>query len=275
MPRKRSKPIVLRSTKPSAGARAAYRNALYELLEQMNSEVIKAVLAEQGKPDALIEDAEKVKAPPKKGAKPKGGLARLAAYWVQRWKRLAPTIAAAFVERVEKDSTRSLEAAFKASGFTVRMDAGRITPTVKKLIRENVTLISRFPEPYFKRIAHAVQDHLREGKDIARLEKTLSAITGASKRELKHLARDQSDKAHQAVYRAECAELGITEAIWVHVPGAKMSRATHMAMNGKRFRLDKGLYDSDVKQYVLPASEPLCRCTCRTVLPASFGRGNV
>lgn len=91
-----------------------------------------------------------------------------------------------------------------------------------------------------------------------------------TKRRAKLIARDQSNKATQAIRSIEAKELGITEGVWVHVPGAKSSRKTHMQMNGKRFRLDEGLYDSAVGRKVLPGELVACNCTFRAVIP-EFG----
>ncbi len=41
-------------------------------------------------------------------------------------------------------------------------------------------------------------------------------------------------------------------------------------MNGKRFRLDEGLYDSAVGRKVLPGELVACNCTFRAVIP-EFG----
>ena len=66
---------------------------------------------------------------------------------------------------------------------------------------------------------------------------------------------------------ARYLEMGITRAIWMHRPGAKNPRPTHMAMYGLEFDLNVGLFDSDVGRNVLPGELPGCHCTMRPVLP--------
>lgn len=74
----------------------------------------------------------------------------------------------------------------------------------------------------------------------------------------------------EAIQWVQDKELGITEGIWVHVPGKKTSRHTHQLMNGKKFVITEGLYDSDVKRKVLCGELPGCQCTYRAVIP-EFG----
>lgn len=99
------------------------------------------------------------------------------------------------------------------------------------------------------------------------LESTLAASQGFSAARAARVALDQSVKVSQAIQRENAKALGITEAIWVHVPGQYSSRPTHIAMNGKRFELSAGLWDEDVGMMVVPGQLPYCRCSLRTVLP--------
>ena len=77
-------------------------------------------------------------------------------------------------------------------------------------------------------------------------------------------------RAKEQAKLAESKRLGVKVGIWVHLPGRKTSRATHMAMNGKPFLLSEGLYDSAVGRKVLPSQEPGCHCTYRDFVP-EFG----
>ena len=81
------------------------------------------------------------------------------------------------------------------------------------------------------------------------------------------IARDQTVKATEAVNRARCADVGITDGIWMHRSGSKVPRHTHVQMNGKRFNLSDGLYDSHEGRNVLPGELVNCRCTYKPVIP--------
>jgi len=48
----------------------------------------------------------------------------------------------------------------------------------------------------------------------------------------------------------------------------KTPRKTHIAMDGKSYRIAEGMYDSAEGKYVLPGELINCRCTSRAVIPA-------
>ena len=67
--------------------------------------------------------------------------------------------------------------------------------------------------------------------------------------------------------RARQDELGITEAIWVHSGAGKHPRPTHVAMNGKKYDVNKGMWDPAVKRWIFPGEEINCRCISRSIIP--------
>jgi len=62
-------------------------------------------------------------------------------------------------------------------------------------------------------------------------------------------------------------ELGITEAVWMHSHAGKVPRPTHVAMNGTRFKVAEGMWDSAEGKFIQPGELINCRCTSRSVLP--------
>jgi uncharacterized protein with gpF-like domain len=62
-------------------------------------------------------------------------------------------------------------------------------------------------------------------------------------------------------------QLGITEAIWVHSGAGKHPRPTHVAMNGKKYDVNKGMWDPAVKRWIFPGEEINCRCVSRSIIP--------
>lgn len=91
----------------------------------------------------------------------------------------------------------------------------------------------------------------------------LKASRGFTEARAKRVALDQSIKVSQGIQRGNAEALGITHAVWVHVPGRYSSRQTHIEMDGQRFDLSQGLYDRDVGACTTPGMLPFCRCVFR------------
>jgi len=256
---------ILRAIKPNAGIRAKYRRRLEAMIDDMNRSVVWWLRAEYRREENRIaQDASPAAALGKR-------IQTLFRYWMRRWQNKLEDFARDFVHSTERKTRNSIKQALKDAGFTVRMDPARAENDVMAaLIRENVALIKSIPEHYFTEVTGLVMRSASRGRDVKFLEDELAKRYAITKRRAKLIVRDQSNKATQAIRSIEAKELGITEGVWVHVPGAKSSRKTHMQMNGKRFRLDEGLYDSAVGRKVLPGELVACNCTFRAVIP-EFG----
>lgn len=256
---------ILRAIKANPGIRAQYRRRLEKLVDDMHASVLWWTRAAYRKQeDRIAQDAS----PWRSLSKVLGALQR---FWLKRWKERAENIAWDLVHKTLDKTRASYKAAFKEAGMTVKMKPSRATnDVVGALIAENVSLIKSIPERYFGDVTAMVQRHISQGKNIKALEEELASRYEITRNRAKFIARDQSDKASEAIKRSECKQMGITEGIWVHVPGMKSARATHMKFNGQRFKLDEGLYDADVGKKVLPGDLWNCRCTYRPVVP-EFG----
>lgn len=139
-------------------------------------------------------------------------------------------------------------------------DAAKEMP---KLIDDMTGLITKMQADDLARFRGALEAGLSGRRTIADIEDVLRKSDGFTAARAKRVALDQSVKANQALQRANAKSLGAKTGIWVHVPGQYSSRPTHVAMDGKRFKLDEGLYDSAVGKRVTPGSEPYCRCIFR------------
>ena len=255
---------ILRAVRPNAGIRAKYRRRLEDMIDDMQKSVVWWLRAEYRRqekhitPDSPAEDLGR-------------RVDRLFRYWMRRWREKMEDYARDFVHSTERKTQNSFKQALRDAGFTVRMDKKRVqNDVVKALIEENVNLIQSIPQHYFTEVTGMVMRSAATGRDTDFLMNELQKRYEITRRRAKLIARDQCNKATEAIKRVECKQLGIIEGIWVHVPGTKSSRKTHMQMNGKRFRLDEGMYDSAVKRKVLPGELVACNCTYRAVIP-EFG----
>lgn len=264
---KKKREIIIRATKTNPGIRAAYRRRLEREIDAMRRSVDYWVQAayrhqEQRLPDAFASDASPAR-------DMTAWMTRLRMRWTKRWNSIADRWATSFVDSVFRRVKKGYQAAFKDAGIPlVSMASSRVQQnTVQALIAENTQLIKSIPTQYFGRISSLVNRSMIAGRDTNALAEGIRDIGFSTSKRARLIARDQSDKATQAIRRTEDARLGITEGLWVHMPGAKSSRETHIDMDGKRFKLDTGLYDSEVRDYVLPAELPYCRCVYRSILP--------
>lgn len=264
---------ILRAIPVNAGVQAYYRKRLIKELRAMHKSVSYWVLTHYRMNEAEITGVAQDASPVKDILK---AFRHSMKAWLKRWDWLASWLAPRVVGKVNGTTTRSMAEAFKAAGMTVRFDPKRsLNDITAALIAENVALIKSIPDRYFSEIEGIVTRGVSMGNDLGYIASELHKRYKITERRAKMIARDQMDKANQAIQRTRDLSLGITEGIWVHMPGQYTSRQTHIAMHGKRFKFDgppneRGLYDSAVKHNVLPASEPMCRCVYRAVLP-DFG----
>lgn len=253
----------------NAGVVAWYRKRLKKELDEMHHSVCYWLQAAyRARESEIVGDASPTR-------ELLDRFSELSRRWLKRWNLLSKWLGKRAVEKVEKTTTVSMKEAFKAAGFTVKFDKNRnINETTLGLIAENVNLITSIPRHYLSEVEGIVLRGLTMGRDYAYVAEELRKRYGISERRAAMIARDQLDKATQAIQRTRDKQLGITEGIWVHMPGQYTSRETHKGkhMNGQRFKLDgpeKGLYDPDPKvaRKVLPGELICCRCSYRRVLP--------
>lgn len=253
---------ILRAVKPNAGIRAKYRKQLRRLVKEMEASAIWWVRAAYRRDEeAIAQDAG-----------PAGRMGRLVnrlfRYWLRRFQSRAEKIARDFVNSTEEKARSSYREAFKAAGYTVKMKPGRVTNNVvAALIQENVNLIVGVPRKFFGDLQGVVQRAIINGRDVGYLVEEIQARSGKTLRQADNIARDQANKALQAINRVESESLGIKVGIWVHRPGRYYVRHTHKAMNGKPFLLSEGMYDSEVRRNVMPGELAFCQCTFRNFVP--------
>lgn len=146
-----------------------------------------------------------------------------------------------------------------------------IAPEAAKKIPEFVDwstgLITKLCEASAHKVQNAIADGIDKGHSLKRLTQSIGRLENMDPDRAARVALDQSCKLNQFIQVENAKSLGVTEGIWVHVPGKYTSRDSHINMNGKRFKLDEGMYDPDVGFHVQPAELPYCRCCFRAVLP--------
>lgn len=257
------KPVVVRSIHANAGTQARYRRALLAAIADMVASV-ESVISKQRKsdPPALAQD----EASP--AISMRDELTIISGQWKKRFDRMAKKVARTFLMQSFQGTDNAMRQALKAAGWSVEF---QMTPAVRDAfeasLAENVGLIRSIPEKYLQQVEGIVMRSYAAGRDLQTMTREIKELYPKTKNRAVLIARDQSNKANAVVQRARQQELGIVEAIWMHSHAGKEPRPTHVAMNGKRYKVEKGMYDSAVKKRIFPGEEINCRCTGRSVLP--------
>lgn len=192
--------------------------------------------------------------------------------WAKKWQvhfdKVSVTLARKFAKKSFGVTEASMQTALKKAGITVAFKPTRASlEAYKAVAAENVNLIKSIPAKYLTGVQSAVWASVNRGADMAQLSSKLRDEYGSTVERAALIARDQNAKAKATIEGTRRLQLGITEAIWQHSAGGREPRPTHVAMNGKVFKLKEGLYDSDEQAYVLPGQLINCRCTSRAVIP--------
>jgi SPP1 gp7 family putative phage head morphogenesis protein len=177
-------------------------------------------------------------------------------------------VAESFVKNQFRGTDAAMRMALRDAGWSVEFT---MTPAMRDAfeasLAENVGLIKSIPSQYLQEIEGIVMRNYAAGRDLKSMAAEIRTRYHVAANRAVLISRDQSNKANAVVQRARQQELGITEAIWMHSHGGKTPRPTHVAMNGKRYQVSKGMYDTAVNKWVFPGEEINCRCTGRSVLP--------
>lgn len=185
-----------------------------------------------------------------------------------------------FARSLLSTTTASQRAALKAAGFTPNFMRRRWTVPVGRqyvspqaaaalpeIVETATNLITRISERAVTQLQDTIVAGVESGQDIGAIQRVLATVGERTENRAELTAIDQVNKVSNAIAIANSQALGMTEGVWVHVPGKYTSRETHRDMNGKRFDLSVGLWDEGVQKNVLPGECPFCRCYYRSVIP--------
>lgn len=137
----------------------------------------------------------------------------------------------------------------------------RIKTIEQAAVEQNVSLIKSIPQQFHDRVAQDVYAALRDGWPMDELVAKLRHNYGLTRNRARHIARDQN--------RAITARLNIAQAlaawgddaiaIWRHVKGGeKHPRASHVAADGKVFKLSEGCWIDG--EFISPGQKYGCQC---------------
>jgi uncharacterized protein with gpF-like domain len=259
--------IILDPVHANAGISAWYRARLEKLIDEMHRSVMYFVQQAYAAQEPVIaQDEQPAEALWK-------AMRKLRVRWQRNFNVAAPKLAKHFTQKVEKRSQVKLEGILREAGFSVQFKMTKAQANgIKANIHENVSLIRSIPQKHFNDIEGLVMRSVQAGRDLAPLSDALRKTYGKTKKRAALIARDQNNKATAFLTRTRQAELGITEAVWLHSTAGKRPRPTHLANDGERYDIKTGWYDPDAHgagkgDYIFPGELINCRCVSRSVIP--------
>lgn len=190
--------------------------------------------------------------------------------WQRKFDKLSRDVSKKFARRSFSSTDASLKAALRNAGFTVSFKpTKRMKESYQLVVADNVGLIRNLQQSLYNKIQQDTWASVRAGGDMAKLSEKLHKSYGIEANRAALIARDQNNKAKATLESARRQELGLKQAIWQHSGGGKEPRIVHLkwGRDGQVFDLDKGLFDPDEGQWVLPGTLINCRCTSRAIIP--------
>lgn len=260
---KKNGELVLRPVRPNVGIAIAYRERVMRIVDEMRRSIDWFVLA------AYRANEPKIAMDAVPAAELQKTINDLARRWRTRFDEAGPELAEYFAKATSQRSDAALAAILRKAGMTVKF---KMTPAMRDILRatveQNVGLIKSIPEQYLTQVQGSVMRSVQAGRDLGSLAKELQQHYGVTKRRAALIARSQNNLATASMQRARQTELGIEEAVWLHSHGGKEARPTHLANNGKRYKVSEGFFDPDpkVRRFIWPGELINCRCTQRSVV---------
>jgi len=196
-------------------------------------------------------------------------LRRLGVQWRKKFETAAPALAAWFAKSASRRSDAALRQILKDAGISVEFQMTRaMRDILNATVAGNVAMIRSIPEQYHAQVQDLVMRSVQTGRDLGTLAKELQARYGVTERRAALIAFTQNQMATSAMQRARQTELGIDEAIWLHSHAGKTVRPTHLANDGKRYKISEGFFDPDpkVRRRIWPGELIRCRCVAKPIV---------
>jgi SPP1 gp7 family putative phage head morphogenesis protein len=273
----KSKQSILPPIHPNAGVSADYKHRLIKLIDEMHRSVqYWIVAAYRGNPPEIAQDALSTGALLAQDELPASVLRRmirrLSRRWQKRFDEMGPKLAQYYATSADKRVSGQLQRILREGGIAMEFKLTRVArDAMKASVAEQVSLIRSIPQRYFTAIEGSVMRSVASGGDLKTLTDDLETHYNVTRRRAAFIARDQNAKAVAACTRARQADLGVTEAVWLHSHGGKTPRPKHLAFSGKRYKISEGAPIGDKGQMTWPGFEVNCRCVPRSIIRGFAG----
>lgn len=108
------------------------------------------------------------------------------------------------------------------------------------------------------------------GSSLEQIMQQFDGLVEKRKNHAKFTARNQITNFNSIATKIRAQNLGITRARWITSRDERV-RDSHVDRDGKEFDLDKGLYSSKDKKWLLPGVDYQCRCDYELIIPEDEG----
>lgn len=256
--------VVLAPVRANEGTRIWYERKLQELLRCMHDSMkLHIAAAWKAEPPSIGFAADDANS----STVIRRALSRWGRLWQSKFDSLSSELARKFAEKAFGTTQSAMAASLAGAGFTVKFrPSPESLEAYQAVVAQNVALIKSVPQIFLKDIANSVWSSVTAGGDLATLSKSLQQNYGVSYKRAALIARTENFKAKAVIESVRRKQLGIDTAIWMHSSAGKIPRPAHVAMNGQKFDISKGMFDADEGKYVFPGQLINCRCTSRAII---------
>ena len=266
--RRRRRQVTIPGIPASVGIQNEYARSIRRLIKQMEKAALKFVLEKYKlfrASEMVTNDAPPIDFDNRRLQQLIDAIKARFGRYISEWEaEELDAIASKFIGKIDKQTKAGLMANLKKAGIVIDFHISALhQPLLEEMVASNVNLIKSIAPKYFDKLTNVVIDSALKGRDMASIFQHIKDLNKVTERRAELIAIDQTNKATQALNVMQTKDIGIKKGIWIHIPGEKSSRKTHIAMNGKTFDLDEGLYDEDVGRNVLPGELPYCGCDFR------------
>lgn len=154
----------------------------------------------------------------------------------------------------------------RSLGINLRQAEPSLGPVMDRFRERNVARIRSVAGSALVEVTRLLESAEATGMRVERLAELIAERFGVASSRAELIARDQVLTLNAQVTHARMQSAGITEGFWT-TSGDERVRASHRALDGKRFRLDEGLVDEQTGERVVPGEAIGCRCTTYAIIP--------
>lgn len=257
--------IRLRPVRANEGVASRYSNRLHDIIQEMSANFTLHLTRAWKEEQNLVGFASDAAASQVRLLD--RVLKRLLPRWTSIWDERGERIVKEFTKTSQSTTDNSLMQSLKSAGWAIKFKPTVASVEAYRLVfANNIALVKSLPQQFMKNVEGAVWRNVMRGFDAGKLTQDIIQETGVSLRHAAFIANDQVRKA-QAVFEIErCEQVGIIYGTWQHSDAGRHPRPSHVAADGKRFKLKDGLM-LDGRQ-VWPGTEPNCKCFFVPILPA-------